>query len=392
MTHSFPTLLDRLHPGLEEAVAEIAHTWRPADPAYRADVYRQILMNLAYAYFVYFHADPEHPDWSPLWNPVFTMQPNPDDIYLYCPVRGDLRYRISGPRGTVKMVTFTVQRGFCGLVDSVAEMGEFADLDDRALHLTPEGEIGLLLAAERPADWSGDWLRLPPTANTLVVRLRAYDWENEVDPNLAIECLDPVPPKPRLAPAEIERRIRELARFPARMARLFYGMQNAIREAVGVNVFQPAPIEGALSRQIYLPAAFELSPGEALLLETDLPRRCHYWNFQLNDPYFNACEYVYRFASINGHQAHISSDGRFRAVIALEDPGAPNWLDPGGFTEGTVYGRWYDASDCPTPSLRRIPLAEVWEWLPPDTPRVSPKERAEQLARRVRAAQRRRRW
>ncbi len=43
------------------------------------------MMNLSYSYFVYFHADAEHPDWSPLWNPVYTLQPNPDDIYLTAP-------------------------------------------------------------------------------------------------------------------------------------------------------------------------------------------------------------------------------------------------------------------------------------------------------------------
>jgi hypothetical protein len=67
------------------------------------------------------------------------------------------------------------------------------------------------------------------------------------------------------------------------------------------------------------------------------------WNIQLNDPYFNALEYVYRLSSINGSTAKISSDGKLRAVISLEDPGVPNWLDPAGYTEGGTYGRWYDA-------------------------------------------------
>lgn len=51
---------------LELAVAELANTWKPDESHYRADVYQQIMMDLSYAYFVYFHADPEHPDWSPL--------------------------------------------------------------------------------------------------------------------------------------------------------------------------------------------------------------------------------------------------------------------------------------------------------------------------------------
>ncbi len=72
---------------LKDAVRELANTWRPNDPAYRANLFRQVMMNLSFGYFVYFNADAEHPDWSPLYNPVFACQPNPDDIYLLSPIR-----------------------------------------------------------------------------------------------------------------------------------------------------------------------------------------------------------------------------------------------------------------------------------------------------------------
>ncbi|HLB91541.1 MAG TPA: hypothetical protein VJK27_04330, partial [Terriglobales bacterium] len=94
MTQHIGPLLDHLKP-LQEAVEELANTWRPEDPRYRADVYRQIMMQFSYGYFAFFHADPEHPDWAPLWNPVYTLQPNPDDIYLYCPISSRCSYRIA---------------------------------------------------------------------------------------------------------------------------------------------------------------------------------------------------------------------------------------------------------------------------------------------------------
>src|ERR1700739_2863427 len=95
MTDIGPTLLEYLG-DLEQAVDHLVDTCGPDDPAYRADIYRQTMASLSYSYFAYFHATPEHPDWAPLWNPVFTLQPNPDDIYLYSPIRGDLRYRVAG--------------------------------------------------------------------------------------------------------------------------------------------------------------------------------------------------------------------------------------------------------------------------------------------------------
>jgi hypothetical protein len=46
------SILSYISEGLELATAELAKTWRPEDPAYRADFYRQAMMNLSYSYFV----------------------------------------------------------------------------------------------------------------------------------------------------------------------------------------------------------------------------------------------------------------------------------------------------------------------------------------------------
>lgn len=386
-----PSILDHLG-DLEKAVARLAETWRPEDPHYRADVYRQIMTSLSYSYFAYFHADAEHPDWAPLWNPVYTLQPNPDDIYLQSPIRGDLTYRVSGNRGTCQILSFTTQRALSGTVDEMPRPNGHNEVDDRDLGLEPGEDFEVIFSAERPAGYTGKWARIDPLATGMMVRFRSYDWENEIDPVLSIECLDPVPPKPRLGIDEIVRRIEEMARFPARKTRLYYAMQNGVKERVGFNIFEPVQYDGALAKQVYWPACFQFDEGEALIIETDLPARRPYWNIQLNDPYFNALEYVYRQSSLNGHTAWISSDGKFRAVVSLEDPGVPNWLDPAGYREGGIYGRWFDCDSNPTPVIRRVPLAELRQHLPPDTPLVTPEERAEALRRRVRACQRRRRW
>jgi hypothetical protein len=391
MTQIAP-LFDYLKP-LELAVDEIANTWRPDDPEYRADVYRQIMMQFSYAYFAYFHADPEHPDWAPLWNPVYTLQPNPDDIYYYCPISSDYSYRISGNRGTVKMVTFTTQLSLPGLPWENDTVGTYYnDIDSGDLQVEPDGSFELLLSTERPAGHAGNWLKIAPGAHVLMTRYRSYDWENEIDPCMSVECLDPVDLKKRPPPEEILDRISRMASMPVAATKLFYDMQNGIRERVGINTFEPVKLGGSFTRQVYLPAVFEFEDDEALIVETDLPETRRYWNFQLNDPYFNIVEYVYRLSSTNGHFAKISSDGKFRAVISLTDPGVPNWLDPAGYKQGTIYGRWYDCDSCPTPTMKRVKFSEIRDHLPADTPVVTPEERDEELRRRVRACQRRRRW
>src|SRR5262249_11754928 len=132
---------------------------------------------------------------------------------------------------------------------------------------------------------------------------------------------------------------------------------------------------GGLAVQTYWQAFFEFKPGEALILETEMPKKSHYWNVQLNDPLPNGGEDIHRPSSLKGHNARIDGDGRFRAVIAVDDPGVPNWLDTGGFCEGNCLGRWYDCDKRPVPTLKRVPFSQVREYLPADTPRVSAAER-----------------
>ncbi len=377
---------------LEDAVAELNNTWRPEDENYRADVYRQAMCSLSYSYFAFFHATPEHPDWAPLWNPVYTLQPNPDDIYLYSPIRGELQYRVSGQRGSVKILSFTTQRFMSGMVDDISQIGGHNEIDDNDFSVDAAGNIDILFSAEKPTGYSGDWAPIHPEATGMMVRFRSYDWENEVDPRLSIECLSEVPLKPRLSIEDIRFRIEEMAKFPSRKTRSYYRMQNGVKDRVGFNVFEPIRMKGALAKQVYWPACFKFAADEALIIETELPKHRPYWNIQLNDPYFNALEYVYRQSSLNGHTAHIDSDGKFRAVIALEDPGVPNWLDPAGYNEGGIYGRWFDCDSAPVPTIRIVKANKLRDYLPIDTPVITSKERSIHLKARVKACQRRRRW
>lgn len=377
---------------LQGAVEGLRDTWAPESPEYRADVYRQTMTSLSYAYFAYFHATPEHPDWAPLWNPVYTLQPNPDDIYLYTPLRGDLIYRVSGNRGSCKILSFTTQRAMSGMVDKMPQPSGHNEVDDTDLGLAHNEAFEVIFSAEKPAGYTGKWAPIDAQAGGMMVRFRSYDWANETDPSLSIECLSPVPPKPRLSPERIRNGIQEMAKFPRRKTQLYYGMQNGVKDRVGFNVFEPVRYAGALAKQVYWPACFQLEEDEALIIETELPAHRPYWNIQLNDPYFNALEYVYRLSSLNGHTAKVSADGKFRAVIALTDPGVPNWLDPAGYKEGGIYGRWFDCDTNPTPLIKRVKLAALRQHLPEDTPVITAEQRAEELRIRVKACQRRRRW
>lgn len=364
----------------------------PHDDQRRAELYRQFAMNYALGYFLYCGADAEHPDWLPFLNSVFLLQPNPDDAYLLAPLRGDRSYRIIGDRGTVHLLTLDIGSMLMGESETLSGAAGGLQIDLDAIERDPWERFELLLGPRRPEGFTGNWFQLPPNARTAVLRMRSYDWSHERDARVAIECLDPSGPKPRPTPAEVDRQLTAIGTYTSRLSKLWLLHLKALRERKCVNDFEFHAFGGGLAKQAYWQALFELAPGEALILETALPERHRYWNVQLNDPIFNTLEYVQRQSSLNGCQARIDSDGRFRAVLSLDDPGVPNWLDTCGHTGGTVIGRWYECSDTPMPTLQRVPLAELRAHLPADTPQWTAAQRQEQLSARRMGAQLRRRW
>lgn len=366
-------------------------TFDPQNRQLGAELYRQLLMNLSLGYFLYFQADADHPDWAPFLNSVFLLQPNPDDTYLLAPVRGDAVYRITGNRGTVRLLTFSTGAHMMGMADAPGRNFGYFDAD--ALMLGPNGEMDVIFSAERPAGHQGNWLPLHPDAEFIMVRNRAYAWGEEREATLAIERVGATALKPRLAAEQIDQRIRELlGGFTQRLSRLWLNYQNAALQRGLINKIELADFGGAVPAQAYWQGIFRFAADEALILETALPARHRYWNVQLNDALWNAVEFIQRQSSLNGHQAHIDADGRFRAVISLEDPGVPNWLDPAGTLQGMIIGRWYEADALPIPTLHAVPFKELRRHLPPETPTVTTAERAEQLRTRRIGGQWRRRW
>lgn len=381
---------------LKPAAALLERTLAPQDEQLRAELYRQFAMNLAQGYFLHFQSSPEHPEFSPFENSVFLAQPNPDAVYYYARVSGAGTYRVIGERGDAPVAGFAVGAAIIGMAETPGRgLGNF-DIDD--LTLDADGRFEVVFSQERPAGWTGDWLPLHADADFILVRQFSYAWGRERDVRLAIERLDAASTlKPRPPAAEIDQRLRELfGGYVRRLSQVCLGAVEAARRRGLVNRFGLTTFSdlgnGQDWPQAYFESVFELEPDEALILETELPDQRPYWNVQVIDALWNQAELVYRPTSLNGHQAVIDADGRFRAVLAHQDPGVANWLDTGGHTRGMLIGRWYRCSSQPTPQLTRVKLAELDRRLPADMRRISPAARADQLRERRLGAQLRRKW
>jgi hypothetical protein len=150
--------------------------------------------------------------------------------------------------------------------------------------------------------------------------------------------------------------------------------------------------DGGHASQKYLQGIFDPKPEEALIVETAVPEHCSYWSFQLTDMLWSSLDAMHRQSSLKGYTARLDSDGQFRPVISLKDPGVPNWLDTADSREGTIMGRWKDCSSYPQPKVSKVDFSEVRMYLPLDTPVVTKAQRDESIRLGRKGAQLRRRW
>lgn len=393
---ALPSWADQLR-ALEQVGDRLMTAWRPdgATAAETQDMNQLMLSILADGYFCRVYTDANRPVFMPLWNYACNQGgPDPDYVYSTCEVDPSGTYRISGQRGTSRFVEIT-QQTFDMMSTAQIEQGSPVpathDLDD--LTLDPDGWFSVILSAERPDGHDGDWWQLDPRTCRLLMRKCACDWRNEIDARVAIDRIDVTAAD--MTPAEIARRFSDLPAWIEGMIGFDMGLVRWYRRHHGVNTLsRSGKIDsiGGLPTQAYYDGIHEITDDEALIIETELPCECRYWQALVGDDRFCTVDWVNRQSSLNDSQAHIDSDGRFRAVISRLDPGVPNWLDKADYPWGIIQMRWNRASDYPDPTMVKVPFADIRDHLPADTPEVSPTQRADQLRARREAAQLRRIW
>lgn len=118
---------------------------------------------------------------------------------------------------------------------------------------------------------------------------------------------------------------------------------------------------------------FTIGPGDA-----------PYRNIVLQDYWFRTIDYWKRQSCMNNSQSTPNPDGSVTYVVAQEDPGVANWLDPCGFEHLLVVNRWQGMCGGAEPSAsgKLVALKDLESALPADIPRFTPEQRAEQLRER----------
>lgn len=352
-----------------------------------------VIANFAQAYPMIMHLDPGHPQFLSQLNNVFPFAAtNPDTTYLFASLGEAGTYRLSGKRKSVHYVDLQFGRDMAGFTENPGPGLQTFDLDE--FSIADDGSFCVVFGPTKPPGYAGDFRLLDASANYLMIRQVSVDWYTEEDALLAVERLD----TPMTKPVDTEQRKREklehLAAVVKRSLAIFTGMIKHMHDHGVINALQPGPYAsiGGVEDQAYFEGLYDLKDDEALIVEAPKPERARYWGIQLADEMFWTIDYFNRQSSLNDANAHVDSDGVIRAVLCASDPGVQNWLDISGYPRGIVMWRWTQCSSYPKPTVRKVYLQELYQYLPGDTPQFLSGQRAEQMHRRRVGAQTRRRW
>jgi hypothetical protein len=330
-------------------------------------------------------AEPGAPRW--IRNPDSQAKwgaENPDNQYLWARVDPSATYRVFGERRNVYDFLLEVKEGHMQLGDDRV----FTAVTTKDLHFDAEGRFSILLAAERPAGYAGDFVPLHAAGSYLQVRQYLLDWERESPASFFIERVGGSA-QPALTAADMASRLELAGEWTLVTTRFWIEWVEQLRRAGRPGEIAAARrFVGGAPDIYYGNDWYKLADDEAAIFESELPD-ARYWQIELCDPWFKTLEFASLQTSLNHNLARVDADGRLRCVIAHADPGVQNWLDTTGNREGMIQYRWIWTRTNPQPRVRIVKLADVARHLPADTPRYGLDQRRAAIA--VREAHVRRR-
>jgi hypothetical protein len=286
-------------------------------------------------------------------------------------------YRVRGWRGNSSYLGFQLNVGISAV----------GNLNDGQMQFNDDGSFELYIGG---AQRQSNWMPLPADADSMYIREIFIDWEQEQPSRLWIDRIDlSGPPRP-LDAQLVAGRLEQMAKYVSNQVEFWNGYVERGRARPN-SLPQPRGTtgEGGSADNLYSGGSFSIDEDEALIIETQAVDT-RFWSVQLGNNWFQSLDYQYRQTSLNSAQAQLDSDGKYRVVLAHRDPGVANWLDTAGRREGVIYYRWNQAAATPaTPVMKRVPLEELAQHLPADTPRVSVDARKTQLQQRAQDVARR---
>ena len=347
----------------------------------RAKGLRLLARNVSLA--LQFHLDNNDPDFPELLHYFDPLRKqggdNTDALYVGAPINGQHTYRIVGRRGDARYFAVTV------VEDGNTPWGGAVEgsLIDSDIAVDEDGRFEIVLS---PDEHPGNWIRTTPGSWRVTFRQFFADWENEEPMIARIDRTGELAHDPVLTPEKIGRGLSDAAGWVREST--FYWADMLDKWKLQPNNF--------LSYRQLDDNAIDATPGgeplicywqvpqDEVLVVRVTPPPADYWAVEFGNYWWETMDYRYRLCSTNCHHAVLEEDGELLLVVAHEDPGLPNWLDPSGHMEGYITVRWMGARSYPKPECIQMKREALSQYLPASVQTINPAQRREQLAGRRR--------
>lgn len=349
----------------------------------RAKGFRLLARNIALG--LQFHlenSDPDFPELLHYFDPLRKQGgDNTDALYVGAPINGSHTYRISGNRGSARYFAVTV------LEDGDTPWGGrvVGNLIDSEIQTGKDGSFELVVG---PEEHPGNFIRTTPGTWRITFRQFFADWENEEPMKARIDCLSDPEHIPLLTPQHIQEGLADTAAWVRESTFFWANMLDKWKvrpnDFVSYRQLDRSEIDATPGGEPLI-CFWQVPEDEALIVRVT-PPNASYWAVEFGNYWWESMDYRYRLCSTNCHHAQLEDDGQLILVVAHEDPGTPNWLDPSGHGEGYIALRWINADHYPKPECLQIPAAELSSQLGERVQTITPDARKRQLAGRRQGA------
>ena len=302
---------------------------------------------------------------------------SPNQDHIVQPVDSRYRYRITGTLGSA----YTHLSAWSPPVPADAgAFGSGLGAEDRLddfnpnMALTPfsfvlaelaaaDGTVDFVTSVEDPGP-DEVWFPMTPLTRELMGRVVYEDRSSQSPPRLEIRCLDEYPRPATPEPDDMAARLAVAGQLVLGLLSDYGGWTRDLLTRENQLEYTKEWYErigGSPDDRHFEFGYWRLEPGTALVVEFSEPR-CQHWNFQLCNHWMeNLADYLWGRGYVDSENAAREPDGRVRVVVAADDPGVANWIDPGDRDHGVMGLRFVQPATVPDISCRLAPVEELRE-------------------------------
>jgi hypothetical protein len=286
---------------------------------------------------------------------------NPDGEYDNVVWDGRTNYKITGNRGSVDHLSFTVLA-----VQPTGRSKSIGYLNERDLDLDESGNFTLWLTAEKP-DAPGNWIKTGPAAGrgSMLVRQSLGDRSTEELATYEIDVVgrERYDPLPASTDAEVAQALQVVGHALRGIGLLHHYVSPSLGEDPNVFKLSNSDDFGAdisSTDNLYVIGTYDFGADEALIIEVE-PMDVRFWNLAIENPWHESVDYAQRKTSRTHEDVNVDPDGKIRFLVAHSRTDNSNYLETAGHSRGFMTFRWVGERDtkAPLPTVTRLPLQKA---------------------------------